>query len=108
MLRLIEQNRPQIETLCRQHHVLRLELFGSAARSDFDEAASDLDFFVEFETIGWVGASDRYFGLLHDLEDLFARHIDLVDRAAVTNAIFLDVADRNRELIYAASVAKAS
>ena len=108
MLPLIEQHRTQIEALCRKHHVTRLELFGSAARGDFDPAHSDLDFFVEFEELGWRGSSDRYFGLLHGLEDLFHRKIDLVERKAVRSRLFLTVADEFRELIYAAPVAKAS
>ena len=36
MLDLIEQHREQITALCRQYDVKRLELFGSAARGDFD------------------------------------------------------------------------
>jgi uncharacterized protein len=108
VLTLIEQHRPQIEQLCRKCHVTRLELFGSAARGDFDPATSDLDFFVEFEDLGWQGSSKRYFGVLHGLEDLLGRKVDLVERSAVTNPYFFQVADRYRELIYAAPVAKAS
>jgi hypothetical protein len=108
MLELIGEHRASIESLCRKHRVVRLELFGSAARGDFVSEASDLDFFVTFEELGWAGASDRYFGLLHGLEDLLGRRIDLIERSAVTNAIFLEVADHHRELLYAAPVAKAS
>jgi hypothetical protein len=42
------------------------------------------------------------------LEDLFGRPIDLVERGAVTNSVFLDTAAQHSELIYASSVAKAS
>jgi len=108
MLESIAKNRASIDSLCRQHRVVRLELFGSAARGDFDTATSDMDFFVDFEDLGWMGSSDRYFGLLHGLEDLLGRRIDLVERSAVTNSIFLNVADRHCDLIYAAPVAKAS
>lgn len=41
----------------------RLELFGSAARGDFDPQAGDLDFFVEFEPAGWKGSFRRFMGL---------------------------------------------
>lgn len=108
MLPLIEQHRQQIEALCHEHHVVRLELFGSAARGDFDPQSSDLDFFVEFEDLGWRGSATRYFGMLHGLEDLLERNIDLVERRAVRNPYFLKVADRHRELVYARPVAKAS
>jgi predicted nucleotidyltransferase len=108
MLALVEQHREQIEQLCRKYHVVRLELFGSAARGDFNPETSDLDFFVEYEDLGWEGSSKRYFGLLHGLEDLLQRRIDLVDRSAVTNPYFLKVANRYIETVYGAPVAKAS
>ena len=50
---LIEKQQSNVEALCREHRVKRLELFGSATRGDFDPNVSDLDFFVEFEPMGW-------------------------------------------------------
>jgi uncharacterized protein len=102
MIELIERYRPQVEALCRTYHVTRLELFGSATRADFNPAKSDLDFFVVFEPLGWKGSSNRYFGLLHGLEDLFGKKIDLVEPAAVRNPHFIEVANKHRELLYAA------
>src|SRR2546425_3969907 len=102
MINVMEEYRPHIESLCRKHHVKRLELFGSATRSDFDSNDSDLDFFVEFESLGWKGSSNRYFGLLHGLQDLFNRNIDLVELAAVKNPHFIEVATKHRELLYSA------
>ena len=52
MLSVIEENRRQIADLCCRYGVKRLELFGSAARGNFDPAKSDLDFFVEFVSDG--------------------------------------------------------
>jgi len=102
MLDLLVQHRPEIAALCRQHGVRRLELFGSAARGGFDAATSDLDFFVEFRDLGLKDPSSQYFGLLHGLEDLLGREIDLVEREAVENRLFLEVADRHLDLLYAA------
>ncbi len=45
-----------------------LEVFGSAARGDFDPARSDVDFVVEFERDLPVKALDTYFGLKDALE----------------------------------------
>lgn len=100
VLPVIERARPAIIALCRRYRVCRLELFGSAAREDFDPARSDLDFLVEFEDLGWQGSSDRYFGLLFGLEDLFGRKIDLVELSAVKNPHFREVATRHREPLY--------
>jgi predicted nucleotidyltransferase len=108
MFDFTQTHRGQIEDLCRKFRATRLELFGSAATANFDPAKSDLDFFVEFEDLGWNGSSDRYFGLLHGLEDLLHRKIDLVERKSIQNRHFFDVADTHRQLIYAAPIAKAS
>ena len=49
MNRVVEQRRGDIEDLCARFKVKRLELFGSAARADFDAETSDLDFLVVVE-----------------------------------------------------------
>jgi len=102
MLAIIEQHLPRIEALCREYKVARLELFGSAARGDFDATRSDLDFFVEFTDLGWKGSFKRFMGLKLDLERLFGRSIDLVEPKAIVNPYFAMVANRHRALIYAA------
>ena len=102
MKKLIEQHRDEIAALCRQYGVRRLELFGSAARGDFDEQASDLDFMVEFISDDWKGAADRWFGLQEGLEALFDCKIDLVSIKAAKNPYFLQVANRHKVQLYAA------
>jgi uncharacterized protein len=96
------QHHRAIESLCRQYGVARLEVFGSAARGDFDPGLSDFDFFVEFEDRGWKGSFKRYMGLKFALEDLLQRPVDLVEAAVATNPYFLEVANRHRELVCAA------
>jgi uncharacterized protein len=102
MLDSLEQHREQIADLCRRFGVARLEAFGSAARGDFNPLTSDFDFLVEFLDQPWEDASEPYFGLLHGLEDLLGRRVDLVERNAVSNPYFLKVADQHRDLLYAA------
>lgn len=98
----IEQHRAQIQELCRKYGVKRLELFGSAARGDFDVAQSDLDFLVLYDHAHQGAAHIRYFGLLEELERLFGRKIDLVDIEAARNPYFVAEALRNRMRLYAA------
>ncbi len=102
MLPLIEQHHDEIQELCRKYGVKRLELFGSAARGDFDPQTSDLDFFYEFQSTGWKGLADRFFGLLEDLEKLFGRKVDLVSLKDAKNPYFLESAKRHRINLYAA------
>jgi uncharacterized protein len=102
MLPMIEQHRAEVESLCRQHHVSRLELFGSAATGEFNPAVSDLDFLVEFAPLPPIQKADAYFGLLHGLEDLFRHKIDLVTAEAVSNRHFQRALDSQRAVLYAA------
>lgn len=102
MLPLIEQHRPQIETLCRKYRVKRLELFGSAASGEFDPAHSDVDFFYEFVEGDTADIADRFFDLLEDLRQLLGRHIDLVSAKDAVNPFFLRVANQHRTTLYAA------
>lgn len=48
---LIEQKRDDLNRLCERFKVQQLEIFGSAARGEFDPAKSDLDFLVEFQAL---------------------------------------------------------
>jgi predicted nucleotidyltransferase len=102
MLKLIEDHLAQIEALCVTHGVRHLDLFGSAARGDFDPQQSDLDFLIEFHDLGWEGSFKRYMGLKLALEDLLGRPVDLVEIDAVTNPYFIRSANRNRLPVYAA------
>jgi uncharacterized protein len=102
VLDLIEQHRPQIIALCGRHQVNRLELFGSAARGDFDSARSDLDFLVEFISYESPRIADQWFGLQEDLERLLHCKVDLTSARTAKNLHFLEMAIRHRFPLYAA------
>jgi len=102
MNRLIEEKRRELELICRQRQVRRIELFGSAARPDFDPASSDLDFLVTFEELPVNSYADAYFGLLEDLQELFKRPVDLVVESSIQNPYFRQSVDSTRTLVYAA------
>lgn len=67
-----------IAALCRRHHAQRLDLFGSATRTDFVLGHSDLDFLVSFDDLPLVAYHEAYFSLKEGLEKLFERSVDLV------------------------------
>jgi predicted nucleotidyltransferase len=91
-----------IEALCRQYHVRRLELFGSAATGRFRPNESDIDLLVVFEELPPGTYANSYFGLLHALEDLFGRHVDLVSADTIENPYLRESIDESRVLVYAA------
>lgn len=90
----------ELSKLCATYEVRRLELFGSALRSDFDLEESDLDFLVEFADTSTLGAFDRYFGLKEALEQLFQRPVDLVELKAVKNPYFRQAIEQDKVLVY--------
>ncbi|NIR28169.1 MAG: hypothetical protein GWN84_02315 [Gammaproteobacteria bacterium] len=98
----VESEREGLETLCRQHHVRQLALFGSATRTDFDPDRSDLDFLVEFEDMAPGDYADAYFGLLEGLEGLFGRRVDLLTTPSVTNPYLREGIKATRVELYAA------
>ena len=65
-------------------------------------SASDLDFVVEFEPPQPGEYAKTYFGLLAALEQLFGRHVDLVEPDAVRNPYFRRAIEARQETLYAA------
>jgi predicted nucleotidyltransferase len=98
----ISQKRADIALICARHHILKLEVFGSAARgADFDPATSDADFLVEFEPGLRDGLSD-YFSLKDELERVLGRGVDLIEPRAVRNPYVLAGINSAQEIVYAA------
>ena len=101
---LVMRNLEAIAALCREHGVKRLELFGSAAREDFDPARSDVDFMVEFYPYAPSGGfADKYFVLRRALEELLGRHVDLVEEGCVPNPYVRASIERTKVPVYAAA-----
>ena len=102
MTPVIHQNTEAIKTLCRDHCVVRLAVFGSGVRQDFDPNASDLDFLVEFQPLSSSEHAKQYFSLLAALQDLFDRDVDLVETQAIRNPYFERAVKRELVELYVA------
>lgn len=102
MIDEIALHHEELRALCRRFRVRRLDLFGSAARGDFDPERSDVDFLVEFERDTPLHPFDTYFGLKEELEALFGRRVDLVELSAVRNPYLKASIEQSRENVYAA------
>jgi uncharacterized protein len=98
---IIESNRQAVAELCRRSGVNRLELFGSAARDDFDEATSDIDLLVEFGERASSAGLAPYFDLKDALEQIFSRSVDLVEIGTVRNPYVRAQIERDRQMLYA-------
>lgn len=84
--------------ICRRYHVRELSLFGSVLRDDFRDD-SDIDVLVEFEPDARIGLF-KYFDLQEELEELFGRKVDLVEKHGLKRVIRDDVLASSR-VIYA-------
>lgn len=103
MIADIASHREELHALCRRYHVRRLDLFGSAARDDFDPTRSDLDFLVEFDRNSPDALSLKtFFGFKEALEALFGRSVDLVEPSALRNPYLKASIERSREPVFAA------
>ncbi|HUD23454.1 MAG TPA: nucleotidyltransferase domain-containing protein [Acidobacteriaceae bacterium] len=98
----IAARQSDLKKLCREFHVQRLDLFGSALSDAFDAERSDLDFLVEFEPLSAGDYATAFFGFKDALERLFGQSVDLVVASAIRNPYFLQSVERGKALLYAA------
>lgn len=89
-----------LAAFCRKWMVAELALFGSALRDDFGPD-SDVDVLVTFAP----GAPWSYWDwpdMRQELESLFGRRVDLVEKRAVTNPIRRERILSSARVLYAA------
>src|SRR5687767_343693 len=100
---LISERAEAIAALCRKHHVVRLDLFGSAATGQFDPERSDFDFLVELQPLVPVAYARAFDGLHEGLEELLGRRVDLVSARSMVNPYFIRSVEATRQTVYAAA-----
>ena len=100
---VVAEHLDEIQALCREYGVLRLELFGSALTTRFDPETSDVDLLVEYPPnydVGlWLG---RYQELSERLAEVLDHPVDLVMVGAVRKPRFIEAIRDSRRLLYAA------
>ncbi len=103
MIALTTQQLAAIRELCHAFEVVKLELFGSGARADFDPERSDIDILVEYmpdiDLGPWLS---RYFELQESLEVVLGRKVDLVMASALQNPRLIRSINEDRRVLYAA------
>ena len=68
----------QLAEFCRKWKIVRLEIFGSALREDFDPIRSDVDLMVTFSADTDWGLSDEL-QMEAELAELVGRDVDIAD-----------------------------
>ncbi len=100
---IVKDKLPQLVALCKKYSVVRMYLFGSAARNDFNEATSDIDLLIAFSSqLTMEEYADNYLDLVEILDNLFGRQVDLVTEKQLASPYFIENVERDKQLIYVA------
>jgi predicted nucleotidyltransferase len=95
---------PQLVELCKKYRVVRMYLFGSAARDDFDPETSDFDFLVSFdEGLDVLERGQNFLDLMLELDELFGHEVDLLTEKQLTKPRLIENINRDKQLIYEAA-----
>ena len=97
----IDFDRKKIEELARRWNIIRIQLFGSVLRDDFNPQ-SDIDVLVRFLCGVKVDLMD-FIDIQSEFEAVFGRQIDLVEEGSIRNPYRQKNIDQNKEVIYAAA-----
>ena len=99
---IITDNINEIKTLCEQHKVKELFVFGSAASNKFTDK-SDVDLIVKFNSnVPVEDYADLYFDLAENFERLFERRVDLMTDKPIKNRYLKQSIEKSKQVIYAA------
>ena len=100
-MKLIELNMDKSIALCKMYKVDKLWVFGSILTDRFNDD-SDMDFLVDFEEdkIDLLDYADNFFNLIHAIEDVIGRKIDLVVNKTIRNKVFRNEVNNSRQLLW--------
>jgi len=96
----IEIDEEAIAAFCRKWKVREFSLFGSVIRDDF-RPDSDVDVLVSLEENSGIGLWEMS-DMLDELEEMFGRKVDLVEKDGLRNPFRRHAILNGREVIYTA------
>lgn len=96
---LLQARLEPLRELCERFGVERLELFGSAARGEFDPTSSDLDFIVQMKGRREPGYARRFYEFAEAIEALYGRRVDLLTELMIKNPYFKAEVDKDRRVL---------
>lgn len=87
-------------TLCKNHDVKELYVFGSSVSGKFKEDSSDIDLLIELSTQDPVERGENLLNIWDKLEAFFNRKVDLLTNSSIKNPILKKSIDSSKILIY--------
>lgn len=101
MDRIVSSKLPQIQTLCKEHKVKELYVFGSRGKGEKrPKRNSDFDLLVEIDETDPISKGRLLLNLYTEFEKLFNSKIDLVTPESIKNPFFEEFVGTSKELIY--------
>jgi hypothetical protein len=91
----------QLAAFAKKWRIVELSLFGSVVKPEEFRDDSDVDVLVAFDPDAPWSLLDVV-RMKHELEDMFGRDVDLVERDMVTNPYRRRTIFTNRKIVYAA------
>lgn len=98
-MREIDGNISKIKTLCNDNRVVFLFAFGSVTNDNL-KPDSDIDLLVDIDEKDPLKYSDYYFNVKFELEKIFNRHIDLLEKKGIKNPYLKEQIEKTGVLIY--------
>jgi len=96
----IENKIERLVVLCNKYKVNRIFVFGSIAKGNFNPQTSDVDLIVEIEDLPPSEKGEILMKLWSELEDLFARKVDLLTTLNIKNPYLKNEIEASKFLIY--------
>lgn len=96
---IIKKHIFQIQSLCDEHNVENLYVFGSVAKNN-NNSKSDVDVLVEFATVEPLEYFDNYLSFKSALESILAKTVDLVEVQTISNPVLKKSIERDKVKIY--------
>ena len=96
----VKIDKDKITAFCQKWKIVEFAVFGSVLRDDF-RPDSDVDVLVTFGSGGRITFDNRV-DMLDELQAIFGREVDLVEKKAINNPFRRHSILTTREVLYAA------
>jgi len=90
----------EFKTICRDHKVDRIYVFGSAISDRFNEKTSDIDLLVELNVSDPFEKGELLLSLWDSLEIFFDRKVDLLTDQSIKIPVLGKSIEQTKQLLY--------
>jgi len=96
----IENKLDKLFELCNKYKVIRLFIFGSLSKGNFNSETSDIDLIVELEKLPPIEKGENLMRFWSELEKLFTRKVDLLTEKNLKNPYLKNEIENSKLLLY--------